>query len=139
MRIKYKRYKYKNSKPILIGEYILRPWKSKKEKVFLSEKGEIFSDSLRIHDRNDHGFRYDYEFIKKYLDKKRKAYDVSRFFEMSLNDLKDMLWMSGKKSISTKRIEEILRWDNQIAYVRKLVEIRFRKYVLKEHYKELGV
>lgn len=137
--MQHTRHKYKNSKSILIGEYTLRPWKQKNEEVFLSEKGKIFSESIKIKDTKNHDFRQDYEFVKKYLDKKRKKYDVRGFFEMSLHDVKEMLWSKNRKSISTNRIVEILRWDNQIAQVRELVEARFKENILKEHYKELGI
>lgn len=124
-------------KDIFVGEITLLPLEDVKEKVYLNEKGEIYSKKLRIKDDRHRNFMRMYFFSKDYLDSKKRTYTIERFFKIDLHDIREMLWRKKQKTISRNVIEDIVHSKNQIARIREVVKNRFRKYVLKAYDKKL--
>lgn len=124
------------SQPILIiKNFDLSSWKRIEEDIYLDKLGNIYCDSFLIKDYRDRRCKRWYYFIKEYLDKKRRKYDATGIKEVTLGDLRSMMWNKDIKSISRKRIEEIVHWENQIAKTRNEILKRARKYIVGQIYK----
>lgn len=126
-------------KPILIIENLnLVSWKRKSEDIYLNPNGEIFCESFAIKDyTRDRRYKRMYRFSKEYLDKKRREYNISHFYPMTIGDLRELMWHKNIKSISRNRIEEIVHWENQIGNIKNDILELVKKYILNQIYKEV--
>lgn len=70
-----------------------------------------------------------YRFTEEYLNLKRKKYDVTDIHLMSIGDLRQMMWDKNMKSISRKRIEEIVHTENPIGKIKNMIINRVKKYL----------
>jgi len=127
----------KKLKPILvIKNFNLASWKNKRENVYLSTRGDIYCTSFQIKDYRDRRCKRWYDFLKEYLDMKRRQYDITGIFEITIGDLRHIMWAKNMKSISRKRIEEIVHWENQIGNIKDNIIKRVKKYIVDQIYKE---
>lgn len=128
----------KNVKPILvINNLNLASWRRKTEDIFLNAKGNIYCNSFIIKDyTRDKRYRRMYSFAKEYLDSKKRKYDISQFYSITIGDLRWIMIHKKMKSISYKRIEEIVHWENQIGEIRESIVKRVKNYILDKKYKE---
>ncbi len=123
-------------KPILVFKDFNLPselWVNKSVNIYINHKGEIYCDYFVIKDfTRTENFKQKYWFIKRYLDKKRKAYDVTGIYNITIGDLRQIMWSKDIKSISRNRIEGIVHNENQIANIKDDTIQRLKKYLEKK-------